>query len=91
MPAKDAEACMADPAAMQHCAMANRRVVADVKWRPWITVQDAAILHVRPVTDHDRLVVSAHNRRKPNARLPPQDNVPDDLGRCASQTSSAID
>ena len=32
-------------------------------------------------TDHDRLVVSAHHRRKPNARLPPQDNVPNDLGR----------
>jgi len=62
-----------------------------VKRCPWITVQDAAVLYVRAIADHDRLVVSTHDGRKPNARLPPQDNVADDLGLGASQTCSAID
>jgi hypothetical protein len=63
---------IADRAAVEHCAVANRRVVADVKWGARITVQDAAILHVAAIANHDRLVVSPHNRRKPRCSLPAQ-------------------
>lgn len=66
---------------MKHGAMANRRVIADVQWGAPITVQDAAILHVAAIANHDRLIVSPHNRRKPDARVLPQHNIADDLGR----------
>jgi len=91
MPAKDAEACIADPAAMQHCATANRRVVADVKWRPWITVQDAAILHVRPVTDHDRSLSPRTIAENQMLASRPKTTFPMTWAAGASQTSSAID
>src|SRR5258707_9814224 len=61
--------------------MSYGRVVADAERRTRIAVQNAAVLHVRAVSDHDGLIVAADNCREPDACFASDHDVSYELSR----------
>ena len=65
----------------QHDPVADGRLGADGERESGVRVQHAAILHIRPRTDHDGLVVAAGNGAEPDAGILPDDDPADQYRR----------
>jgi hypothetical protein len=79
---------IADAAAVDYGAVADRYLVADHHRRVAVYVDGGIVLHVRALTDRDRVEVAAKHGAEPYIRIAAEGHATDD--RCARRDEKLI-
>src|SRR5690606_29151077 len=72
------QAVVADGAAMQQRAMADRTALADGEREAWVRVHDRVFLHIRVFANHDRFIVATDDGTEPDADIATDMDIADE-------------